>query len=555
MGAVIRQSPIKNTLVMKKQKYDIFISYRKRCSGDKPEMLQLMLEESGFRRRVSFDKDNLNGRFDIELIRRIDECKDFLMFMVPDTFAKLQPVNAEVAKTDAKAAWNDEEVAFYERIASLTYEEFEAEIKQISRTKEIDFVRIELGRALHRRSKNPEQINIIPIAPQESESYDFATLQLPPDISGLKDYQAVFYSNSRVARFKDIKKDLVKQMQSKPSYLPLKWLIRISFVLLLIVAGIETYNYCRKVTEQELTFKHCRTYDDYHNFTKKYPDSSLKEACDSCLYEFNTLLHDGRAYINNTAHIQVKDREKEWINVKWNPDITLTQLRATVDLINTMLYIPAKGKEFIMGKADGKGYDTPRHTVTFSTDYYMGKYEMTRSLWYAIINDSVITEDVALPVTNVTWSDANTFTGKLRKLTGLDFALPTEAQWEFAAAGGEEYRYAGSDDIRDVAYYSLNANECLHLVGDKDENGFDLYDMSGNAAEWCTDWMSRYNTDPDTDPSGPPENPGHHKKIVRGGSYLTNEHDMDIRHRSAQTYDTAEPHIGFRIVLIKSDNH
>lgn len=62
---------------MSKHNYDIFISYRKRCSGDKPEMLQLMLEESGFRKRVSFDKDNLNGRFDVELIRRIDECKDF----------------------------------------------------------------------------------------------------------------------------------------------------------------------------------------------------------------------------------------------------------------------------------------------------------------------------------------------------------------------------------------------------------------------------------------------------------------------------------------------
>ena len=155
---------------MSKHNYDIFISYRKRCSGDKPEMLQLMLEESGFRKRVSFDKDNLNGRFDVELIRRIDECKDFIMFMVPETFTTIRPLNEEAVETGEKATWDMEEVAFYERMASLTYEEFETEIKQISHTGEIDFVRIELGRALHRRSRNPKQINIIPIAPQERQS-------------------------------------------------------------------------------------------------------------------------------------------------------------------------------------------------------------------------------------------------------------------------------------------------------------------------------------------------------------------------------------------------
>ena len=83
---------------MSKHNYDIFISYRKRCSGDKPEMLQLMLEESGFRKRVSFDKDNLNGRFDVELIRRIDECKDFIMFMVPETFTTIRPLNEEAQR-------------------------------------------------------------------------------------------------------------------------------------------------------------------------------------------------------------------------------------------------------------------------------------------------------------------------------------------------------------------------------------------------------------------------------------------------------------------------
>lgn len=92
------------------------------------------------------------------------------------------------------------------------------------------------------------------------------------------------------------------------------------------------------------------------------------------------------------------------------------------------------------------------------------------------------------------------------------FSLPTEAQWEYAAAGGESYPYAGSDNIRDVAYYASNANEHLHPVGEKHENGFDLYDMSGNAAEWCTDWMNRYENTRVTDPQGPAENPGHHKR-------------------------------------------
>lgn len=534
---------------MSKHNYDIFISYRKRCSGDKPEMLQLMLEESGFRKRVSFDKDNLNGRFDVELIRRIDECKDFIMFMVPETFTTIRPLNEEAVETGEKATWDMEEVAFYERMASLTYEEFETEIKQISRTGEIDFVRIELGRALHRRSRSPKQINIIPIAPQESESYDFATLQLPPDISGLKDFQAVFYSNSRVARFKDIKGDLLKQMLSKPSYVSAKWLVMTFIALLLIVAGSKTYTSIQRTTEQKLEFKDCRTYDDYSSFIKKHPDSSLKSTCDSILHEFNALRNDGRASVNNTGNRDIKDREKEWVDVKWNPTITLPQLRSLVDMMNNMLLIPAKNKEFIMGKTMGKGYDSPQHTVVLSSDYYMCKYEVTRSLWYAIMNDSIVTEEGMLPMTHITWNDAEAFTKKLNKLTGLPFSLPTEAQWEYAAAGGESYPYAGSDNIRDVAYYASNANERLHPVGEKRENGFDLYDMSGNAAEWCTDWMSRYENTRVTDPQGPAENPGHHKKIVRGGSYLANERDMDIRHRSVQTYDTSEPHIGFRVVL------
>ena len=108
---------------------------------------------------------------------------------------------------------------------------------------------------------------------------------------------------------------------------------------------------------------------------------------DSILHEFNALRNDGRASVNNTGNRDIKDREKEWVDVKWNPTITLPQLRSLVDMMNNMLLIPAKKKEFIMGKATGKGYDSPQHTVVLSSDYYMCKYEVTRSLWYAVISD------------------------------------------------------------------------------------------------------------------------------------------------------------------------
>ena len=216
------------------------------------------------------------------------------------------------------------------------------------------------------------------------------------------------------------------------------------------------------------------------------------------------------------------------------------------------------GGTFLMGATaeQGEGVhidELPVHKVTVS-DFYICRFEVTQEMYSYVMGkwENFSWKDLAttrLPMDNRLFSEMQTFCNKLNEITGLHFTLPTEAQWEYAAAGGESYPYAGSDNIRDVAYYASNANERLHPVGEKRENGFDLYDMSGNAAEWCTDWMSRYENTRGTDPQGPAENPGHHKKIVRGGSYLANERDMDIRHRSVQTYDTSEPHIGFRVVL------
>ena len=239
-----------------------------------------------------------------------------------------------------------------------------------------------------------------------------------------------------------------------------------------------------------------------------------------------------------------------------NMDWKLQTATYTVNGVDFKMILVEAGT-FTMG-SDRTGVafsESPAHRVTLTKDYLMGETEVTVALWNAVMGGSGGSN--TMPKTSITRNQAVQFVERLSQIAheqgiipdDVNFHIPTEAQWEYAAAGGESYPYAGSDNIRDVAYYASNANERLHPVGEKRENGFDLYDMSGNAAEWCTDWMSRYENTRVTDPQGPAENPGHHKKIVRGGSYLANERDMDIRHRSVQTYDTSEPHIGFRVVL------
>ena len=104
-------------------------------------------------------------------------------------------------------------------------------------------------------------------------------------------------------------------MLSKPSYVSAKWLVMTFIALSLIVAGSKTYTSIQRTAEQKLEFKDCRTYDDYSSFIKKHPDSSLKSTCDSILHEFNALRNDGRASVNNTGNRDIKDREKEWVDV------------------------------------------------------------------------------------------------------------------------------------------------------------------------------------------------------------------------------------------------
>ena len=169
---------------------------------------------------------------------------------------------------------------------------------------------------------------------------------------------------------------------------------------------------------------------------------------------------------------------------------------------------------------DPEDDEKPTHRVTLTNDYYIGKYEVTQGLWQAVMgnNPSNFKGD-NLPVEQVSWYECQDFLSKLNRLTGKKFRLPTEAEWEYAARGGNKsrgYQYSGSNNLSDVAWYRVNSGDKTHAVGTKQANELGIYDMSGNVWEWCQDWYGNYSSSSQTNPTGATSGSD---RVVRGGSW------------------------------------
>ena len=223
----------------------------------------------------------------------------------------------------------------------------------------------------------------------------------------------------------------------------------------------------------------------------------------------------------------------------------------------TFNMIKVEGGSFTMGATSEQGSDAgdeekPAHQVTLS-DYYIGQTEVTQELWVAVMgsNPSRYTDNPKYPVEKVTWNTiVNDFLPKLNRITGENFTLPTEAQWEFAARGGNNskgYKYCGSNNINDVAWYKTNSSNHPHAVGQKQPNELGLYDMSGNVMEWCNDWYDSYSAGAQTDPTGPVQ--GKHR-IVRGGSYYYTEEASRVTCRIVNNPDSSGSIYGLRLALV-----
>lgn len=217
---------------------------------------------------------------------------------------------------------------------------------------------------------------------------------------------------------------------------------------------------------------------------------------------------------------------------------------------------------FVMGATrEGMRYEKmdkkelPAHKVSLTKEYFIGKFEVTQLLWNTIMeNNPSKNKGEKLPVEQVSWNDCQIFIAKLNRITGRKFRLPTEAEWEYAARGGNKskgYLYSGSDIAEAVAWYNAVSGRRIgsghsHKVGAKHANELGLFDMSANVYEWCQDFWVEYNNQEQIDPVGPQKGINH---VYRGGSWYTDVYKCYPSWRDYGNPDLRRDDLGFRLAL------
>ena len=258
-----------------------------------------------------------------------------------------------------------------------------------------------------------------------------------------------------------------------------------------------------------------------------------------------------------------------------NPPAPVTEY--TVNGV-TFKMVEVEGGTFMMGVDQQVGYAYPAHEVTLST-YSIGQTEVTQELWVAVMgsNPSYFNEygnadlhsnhnswdagiNLQRPVDYVNYGDCLAFCAKLNEMTGLNFRIPTEAEWEFAARGGNlthGYEYAGSENVNDVAWWKETLPSSTlwtdgwgtQTVATKAPNELGIYDMSGNVEEWCYDWFAAYSStaEPLTNPTGPATGT---QRAKRGGT-CTNKYaySLIVYYRQPQNPDARGNTRGLRLAL------
>ena len=271
---------------------------------------------------------------------------------------------------------------------------------------------------------------------------------------------------------------------------------------------------------------------------------------------FERLINKTKYTIGKTGYLCLPTKSS---HTGWN---YFNYLTVTVNDVTFKMILVEAGT-FTMGATEEEtgalDSEKPTHQVTLTKDYYIGETEVTQALWYAVMGQKPTSDGSAwessyglgdnYPAYRISWNDCQEFISKLNQLTGLSFRLPTEAEWEYAARGGNKATiqtlYSGSNTIDEVAWYYDNSSSSTHEVAGKAANALGLYDMSGNVWEWCNDWYGSYSSGAQTDPTGPS---GGLYRVLRGGDWYDFATNCRVAYRNLDSV-TFRHVYGMRLAL------
>ena len=328
----------------------------------------------------------------------------------------------------------------------------------------------------------------------------------------------------------------------------LLWFVLAGLIVILLVFGGLSITRCVNNHSSDDTFQHDSLAYDTLAF-----DSTAYTVVDSLAYD--TLAFDSAAY----TVVDIPRPDGQYLDITVN-GVTFTMVRV-------------EGGTFMMGAtAEQTGVfngETPAHQVTLS-DYYIGQTEVTQALWEAVMGETSTGDDplwtyeeglgANYPAYYISYDDVlsfisklNNLISKLNNLTGRTFRMPTEAEWEYAARGGNKskgYLYSGGNTLDNVGWYEDNSDETTHPVAQKSANELGLYDMSGNVYEWCSDWYGDYSSSSQTNPTGPSTGS---IRVLRGGSLCSSYATYcRVAYRGNNSPSYRSPYNGVRLALSSS---